>query len=516
MTTKTCVALCMPIGTSVHPLFFRAYRELQRDFLGVNGWRHFEVTGTPVAEARNMITFSAMQYKDVTHLLWLDADMVFPAHTLKRMLDHDLDIIGGLCFDRRHPYKPVLSREMDPRWGFDPGTYGWMFDYPRDKVIPVYATGGACLLIKREVFEKIQAKEEVPGKGYRDWWSPSNTDGRSEDLALCKRAREAGYTIYVDTGLVIGHVGEVVIDDAFAQRNRQFEYSNWIDPQQALAEQQAMNPPDDKPEGEPLATVVIPTYDQKPEFLEAAVASALNQSVPVEVVVVDDGSEVPVVDSDGGRHVVGNDFQGYEKSVPGLALQLPAGVRVYKHPQNQGISAALNTGIMQMRTDYFCWLSSDDLMLPRKIEFQLATMLAARSSASYHGYNLKLDNGNRLGYVQTAIWANRAEQQAILASQCAINGSTVMLHKSVFKKVGVFDVSFKYAQDWEMWCRIGRDFFWHGTPDKLVERRAFGNLTEAIKLEASKRERMQSENYRVRRMYSTPICTSCGEPVVVE
>ncbi|MGJ5609143.1 glycosyltransferase family 2 protein, partial [Micrococcus luteus] len=44
-----------------------------------------------------------------------------------------------------------------------------------------------------------------------------------------------------------------------------------------------------------LVSYVIPTYNDSPDHLRQAVSSALNQTHPsVEVIVVDDGSAVPV------------------------------------------------------------------------------------------------------------------------------------------------------------------------------------------------------------------------------
>ena len=528
--SKAVVALCMPIGGfHLKPQFFDSWCKLRREFLA--GWYHFRKVGLPIDVARNMLTVEALDahivaqrsgYKDapkVTHLMWIDDDMVYTPDLLERLLARDLDFVGGLCHDRRHPFKPVIEREISTEWGVDPGTYGWMFDFPRNQLVDVDATGGACILVKREVFEKVRVDDcrkrcalatDSPGyekqlakhvEDYTDWWTPANNEGHSEDLSFCRRARASGFKLAVDTSLDIGHVGEVVIDIDFAQRNRQFEYSQTMPAGQVLSEAQACTGrPDEYPdEGMPVASIVIPTYNAKPEYLRAAVASALAQTVPVEVIVVDDGSDVPV-----------------DASLFAGVANTAKVWRILRHEQNQGISAALNTGIAAMTTRWFCWLSADDWLQPTKVEYQMSALLCAGKLAGYHGYNLRLDRGNHIGHIGTVIWVNKEDQQKLLATGCHINGSTVMIHKSVFDKVGLFDTSFKYSQDWAMWNCVAREYLWHGMPDKLATRRAFGNLTERIDAadpEDKDRQRRDAEDNRVRRMFAVRVCTHCGEPL---
>ncbi|TAK97579.1 MAG: glycosyltransferase [Rhodospirillaceae bacterium] len=444
-------------------LSLRAHQSyVSLDISGVT-WHYITVDSRQVDEARNELTKIALQIPEVTHLFWVDDDMVYPPHALKRLLAHDKPIVGGLCHDRRHPYKPVIARYFDRSWGCDEGAYGWLFDYPDNELIEVDATGGAFLLVKREVFEGIRSRF---GDSWAAWWTPiPEKHGHAEDLAFCWQAQRAGYSIHVDTGLDIGHVGEVVVDKEFARRNRAFEYGRWYPPASTLAnaarQRGVRGTTDlDSASEKPVASIVITAYNPNPEYLNAAINSALAQTVPCEVIVVDDGSDTRV--------------------------EVPPGVNLVTHPTNQGISAALNTGVASMTTEWYCWLPCDDLFEPCKVEFQLSYLLHVNGLAGYHGYNLKLDNRNQLGHVPTWIFRDREEQNRALAQGCVINGSTVMVARSVLEKVarspGVyFDPALRYAQDWDLWRRVGFETLWRGMPDKLATRREFDNLTEKLK-----------------------------------
>lgn len=99
----------------------------------------------------------------------------------------------------------------------------------------------------------------------------------------------------------------------------------------------------------PIATIAIATY-QHAEYLPAAIESALAQTVPCEVIVVDDGS------TDDTAAIL----DGYADRV--RVIRLPHG----------GPSAARNAGIDAARGEFLMLLDADDIIEPDKVEAQLA------------------------------------------------------------------------------------------------------------------------------------------------
>lgn len=91
-------------------------------------------------------------------------------------------------------------------------------------------------------------------------------------------------------------------------------------------------------------SVVIPTYNQA-QYLAECIESVLNQTRKAdEIIVVNDGSQ------DDTRYI---------------AKQYPV---KYIEQVNKGLSSARNTGIMNMTSDWFHPLDSDDVMLPNCLE----------------------------------------------------------------------------------------------------------------------------------------------------
>jgi len=74
-----------------------------------------------------------------------------------------------------------------------------------------------------------------------------------------------------------------------------------------------------------------------------------------------------------------------------------------------------------------------------------------------------------------------------------------MIHKNVFDRVGLFDTKFKFGEDWELWCRIGRAYFWYQTNEILGTRREGKNLTAQIAANPD------SEAFKIRNAEDTKI-----------
>jgi len=146
-------------------------------------------------------------------LLFIDDDMVWDPDIIGRLIatrdEHDLDMLGALCYRRSAPHQPTLFMREGPTYG----QYNYLERWD-DDIIEVDATGMAFIVIHKRVFERI-AGTEMPPYDVRVGMKPPNffrwEGALGEDLRFCQDARAAGCRIWVDTRLEIGHVGERVI-----------------------------------------------------------------------------------------------------------------------------------------------------------------------------------------------------------------------------------------------------------------------------------------------------------------
>jgi GT2 family glycosyltransferase len=178
-------------------------------------------------------------------------------------------------------------------------------------------------------------------------------------------------------------------------------------------------------------SVVIPTYNRC-ELLRRALLSVLAQTLPpTEVVVIDDGS------TDGTDVMVRNEFPE---------------VRYYRQ-ENCGVSSARNIGVQHTTGDWLAFLDSDDEWLPEKLARQTASLAAHPDSRVCHTEELWIRNGVHVNpakkYAKTGGWIFTR-----CLPLCAMSPSTIMIHRSVFTDIGLFDTRLPACEDYDLWLRI--------------------------------------------------------------
>ncbi|CAH0118475.1 MULTISPECIES: glycosyltransferase [unclassified Paenibacillus] len=180
----------------------------------------------------------------------------------------------------------------------------------------------------------------------------------------------------------------------------------------------------------PRVTIVIPFYNCP--YVDQAIRSALNQSYNhIEIIVVDDGST-----------------QHTELIAP-YRSQLN-----YLGKANGGTASALNHGIRMASGEYIAWLSSDDLFYRNKIEQQLEFMLSRNAKISYTSFDNIDAHGNVTEADVGIRFPNALEFYRSWHHYNPVNGCTVMMKKSMLERVGLFNESYPYTHDVDLWMRI--------------------------------------------------------------
>jgi hypothetical protein len=152
--------------------------------------------GTLIASQRMELARQALEEK-ADYLLWLDSDMRFPKETIGHLILRDKPIVAANYATRRMPVKPVAM--MDAQ-----GKIDRVYTGPESEGLqPVDYVGMGVMMVKREVFEKIEAP----------WFAiPYSTIGNhyiGEDVFFCRKAKEAGYEVLLDHDLSqhVKHIG---------------------------------------------------------------------------------------------------------------------------------------------------------------------------------------------------------------------------------------------------------------------------------------------------------------------
>ena len=152
--------------------------------------------GALIDRARNHLVQQMLDHPiGATHLFFLDADILPSSDTLMVLLRHQRPIVSALYRKRLYPHEPMAFMKKG------------------DKIVPISGkkrglasanlVGAGCLLIERQVFEKIKPP-----------WFESTWKGKknlSEDFSFCEKAKKAGFTIDVDMSVTPLHLEPVGI-----------------------------------------------------------------------------------------------------------------------------------------------------------------------------------------------------------------------------------------------------------------------------------------------------------------
>ena len=195
-------------------------------------------------------------------------------------------------------------------------------------------------------------------------------------------------------------------------------------------------------------TVIIPTFNRA-ATLERALQSVLDQTYPAqEIIVVDDAS-------------VDNTAEILEK--------YSSKINIITNSINSGVSYSRNTGIQIARSEWIAFLDSDDQWDPYKLEKQKEYHEAHPGELISQCDEIWIRNGVRVNpmdkHAKRGGWIFEA-----CVPLCIVSPSAVIIHKSIFENVGLFDVNFPACEDYDLWLRIAPHYEIGLLDEKLVTR----------------------------------------------
>lgn len=172
-----------------------------------------------------------------------------------------------------------------------------------------------------------------------------------------------------------------------------------------------------------LVSVIIPVYNGE-AFLAEAIASVQRQvHRPLEILIVDDGS------TDNTAEIAA----GFDDEVR------------YTFKSNGGPASARNIGLKMACGDVIGFLDVDDLWTEKKLEWQLVRLASTPTLEIILGHTQRM-------------WKPTDKTDSSLdfkltEPSLALSLGAGLFKKSVFDKMGWFDESLRYCDDWDWFMR---------------------------------------------------------------
>jgi GT2 family glycosyltransferase len=181
----------------------------------------------------------------------------------------------------------------------------------------------------------------------------------------------------------------------------------------------------------PEISVVIPTYNRKDRLRQALKTVVSQEGVVFEIWVIDDGS------TDGTKEMLAAEFPSVN----------------YFYQENQGPSAARNRGIERSRGKWIAFLDSDDEWMPEKLQSQLAFFRQNPTLRISQTEEIWIRNGKRVNPMKKHQKYGGWIFEKCLPL-CIVSPSAVMIHRTLFDEIGLFDESLPACEDYDLWLRI--------------------------------------------------------------
>lgn len=169
-----------------------------------NGWKKEWVIGGDWCDARNQLCQMVLD-EGYSHLWFMDDDHAFPPQILTKLLAHNVPLVTPVCLTRTYPFNPVqyVAGENGGKTLPIP-----LSQTATDGLIEIEAGGCAGMLISREVIEETQYGRELALGDGMGWFEYSH---KSEDVLFCEKAKAAGFKIYTDLSVRLGHITTAVV-----------------------------------------------------------------------------------------------------------------------------------------------------------------------------------------------------------------------------------------------------------------------------------------------------------------
>lgn len=152
--------------------------------------------GYRVDQVRNLICDWVV--RDYDYLFSIDHDITFSPDTLRKMLNHNVDLVSGVYRQRLEPQMIEIYDLKQHRMTIDQ-IYG-------KSIVQIGGCGFGCVLVRKEVLSEIG----YPQFEYYPALDHNNTI--SEDTDFCRKAAEKGFKLWCDPSILCGHIGSTTMN----------------------------------------------------------------------------------------------------------------------------------------------------------------------------------------------------------------------------------------------------------------------------------------------------------------
>lgn len=178
----------------------------------------------------------------------------------------------------------------------------------------------------------------------------------------------------------------------------------------------------------PLVTVITAVYNAE-RWIAGCLESVLSQDYPnIEHIVIDGCSSDGTID---------------------ILRQYGDRIALWQSESDDGLYHAWNKGLTRARGEWICFLGADDKFLPHAVSNYMA-FAAKNPFTEYLGSRVKVVSPS--GYER--VWGRPWTWRRFLTRMTWLHAGS-MHHRSLFDRLGIYDISYRTVADYEFLLRAG-------------------------------------------------------------
>lgn len=208
------VAISVPCYKGVVPIdWVCSFSQTQSELAahGVQSYLQVRMGSGLIHATRNELVHTAMKDANMTHILFVDDDILWKAD----------DVLRLLAWSEKHAFVCGVypARQDTPTFFVDLVTNNGKIVQSQDGLLKAKGVPGGFMMLRRDVFETPELRAQAPATkptmgdlkgelvhGYFDYLHEGLT-GAGEDISFCRRWVRAGGEIWVDPAIKLKHVG---------------------------------------------------------------------------------------------------------------------------------------------------------------------------------------------------------------------------------------------------------------------------------------------------------------------
>lgn len=208
-----------------------------------------------------------------------------------------------------------------------------------------------------------------------------------------------------------------------------------------------------KEKKKPLISVISGYYNRE-HLVDESVQSLIDQSYTnLEIIIFDDCS-------------TDNTYEKLKK------FESDQRVKIIKHETNIGFVSGLINAIETSKGDYIAIHGSGDYSYPTRFEKQINVLLQNEPISVVSCENETFSDGGRI-IGRTNRYPAGNFYKDLQKDRIKISGGDVMFKRNYYEKVGGYREFFRFAQDFDLWCRMSLISEYYIIPEVLYRRGRF-------------------------------------------